>query len=214
MKLSISFRYLVPVVAFILAFGMMTSPALADHHEEEAGHMEVDVAAALDSGATVEQMQTLISVLQQLVALLSQQVEISDHIHMDMDDHASNHLVITAMEHGGVTHIHVQEPDKDETTFFLEDVPLSDEDGVIDAVMDETGFSHEEVHEAIKFESDESMEADHDHADEEDLSGIHIMPDGSVMLGDGSMLPDATVTEDGMILLPDGDLVEPVMDLR
>jgi len=49
---------------------------------------------------------------------------------------------------------------------------------------------------------------------QEDLSGIHIMPDGSVMLGNGETLNDALVTEDNMIELGDGRIVKPAMDLR
>ena len=47
-----------------------------------------------------------------------------------------------------------------------------------------------------------------------DLSGIHIMGDGSVMLGDGTTLTDASVNADGMIVLGDGTEVEPMMDMR
>lgn len=47
-----------------------------------------------------------------------------------------------------------------------------------------------------------------------DTTGIHIMADGSVMLGNGEMLEEAHVTEAGMISLPDGTMVKPTMDLR
>lgn len=51
-------------------------------------------------------------------------------------------------------------------------------------------------------------------AQELDLSGIHIMPDGSVMLGNGETLFDAYVTPEGMIVLGDGREVDPVIDMR
>lgn len=52
------------------------------------------------------------------------------------------------------------------------------------------------------------------HAEMEGIEGIHIMADGSVMLGTGETLADATVTTEGMIELGSGELVEPVMDMR
>lgn len=45
-------------------------------------------------------------------------------------------------------------------------------------------------------------------------SGIHIMPDGSIMAGDGSMLSSAVVLQDGTIQLENGQIVEPTADLR
>lgn len=49
---------------------------------------------------------------------------------------------------------------------------------------------------------------------QEDLTGIHIMPDGSVMLGNGETLGDASVNDEGMIILNDGRVIKPLMDLR
>jgi hypothetical protein len=46
------------------------------------------------------------------------------------------------------------------------------------------------------------------------LEGIHIMEDGTVMLGNGEMAEGASVTADGMIQLSNGDIVSPFMDLR
>ena len=51
-------------------------------------------------------------------------------------------------------------------------------------------------------------------AQELDLKGIHIMPDGVVMLGSGESLPDASVTESGDIRLSDGRIVTPALDMR
>lgn len=44
--------------------------------------------------------------------------------------------------------------------------------------------------------------------------GTHIMPSGAVMTGDGVVIPNATVTEDGMIMLENGELLTPAFDLR
>lgn len=44
--------------------------------------------------------------------------------------------------------------------------------------------------------------------------GIHIMADGTIMLSDGEIVEGAEVTPGGMIRLPDGAMIEPVMDLR
>jgi len=51
-------------------------------------------------------------------------------------------------------------------------------------------------------------------AQELDLKGIHIMPDGVVMLGSGEALPDASVTRSGDIQLGDGRIVTPAIDMR
>lgn len=47
-----------------------------------------------------------------------------------------------------------------------------------------------------------------------DLKGIHIMGNGDVMLGDGTVITDATIRADGMIEFPDGSTTEPLMDMR
>lgn len=51
-------------------------------------------------------------------------------------------------------------------------------------------------------------------ADMEGIEGIHIMPDGSVMLGTGETLEDARVTSNGMIRLSNGEILKPVLDMR
>lgn len=51
-------------------------------------------------------------------------------------------------------------------------------------------------------------------ADMEGIEGIHIMPDGSVMLGTGETLDDTTIADDGMIILGSGEIVKPLMDMR
>ena len=49
---------------------------------------------------------------------------------------------------------------------------------------------------------------------ERDMQGIHIMPDGAVMSGSGTVLQDAVVNPDGSITLPDGQTVIPANDYR
>lgn len=56
--------------------------------------------------------------------------------------------------------------------------------------------------------------ADSEVQNEDRYKGIHIMSDGTVMLGNGEVLEDATVTSEGMIELSDGTEIKPVMDLR
>jgi len=48
----------------------------------------------------------------------------------------------------------------------------------------------------------------------EGIEGIHIMQNGSVMLGNGVLLSDVTIAADGMITLGSGETVKPVMDMR
>lgn len=59
-----------------------------------------------------------------------------------------------------------------------------------------------------------SAEPDEEEQMAENVDGIHIMPDGAVMDGEGEVIPGASVRADGMIELEDGRIVEPVMDLR
>ena len=46
------------------------------------------------------------------------------------------------------------------------------------------------------------------------MDGIHIMANGDVMAGDGTVLPGASIRADGMIVLSSGQVIEPAMDLR
>lgn len=136
-----------------------------EHDDEEAHdeHMDED----MDSNQA--KMMALVEILQQLIALLTKQVE------MQADASAEASM---GDEHDHSTHDH-----------------------------DEHEHDDEEAH-------DEHMD-DMDETDEEDpYAGIHIMGDGSVMLGNGEVVADATVTADGMIELADGTLLEPEMDLR
>lgn len=62
----------------------------------------------------------------------------------------------------------------------------------------------EDVTENIVVDSDEDIE----------LTGLTIMSDGTVVLGDGRQVLDATVSAEGMVILGDGTVVEPEFDMR
>ena len=49
---------------------------------------------------------------------------------------------------------------------------------------------------------------------EMDVSGIHIMADGTVMDGNGAPIADAMIQADGTVLLRDGRIVTPLVDFR
>ncbi len=158
-----------------------------------------------------------------------------DEMHDEMEDedddsHDYTELYISVEEHGGVTHIHVYEPGMDEAKFFLEGIALTETDAIITAIAEETGLTEEEVEAAADFHDDEEdeMDDDHDHdemedeheddhdehGDDDEYEGIHIMSDGTIMLGNGDVVEGATITDDGMIELEDGTLLEPEFDLR
>ncbi len=88
------------------------------------------------------------------------------------------------------------------------------------AIAAETGLDLSDITAATTFEVEEEHDHDHgsdsegSHADMDGLDGIHIMADGTVMLGNGDEVDDATIDDEGMIMLGDGTVVEPVMDMR
>lgn len=161
-------------------------------------------------------MHELVEVLQQLIALLQQQVEMQGGMaHDDEHDTHDEALRISVEEHGGTTHVHVYVDGVETSSFFLEDIVLSDHDAAIAAIAEREGLTEAEVEAAAEFAAHE--ETEHHEADSHgdmDLSGIHIMGDGTVMLGNGEALDDATVNDEGMIVLGDGTVVEPEHDLR
>lgn len=123
---TLTLRVTLTGFAALIAFALAFTPVLAHNGEDHS-----------DDSTRVEKMEALVALLQQLVALLTQQAE-----------HA-----------------------------------LDDEHG-------------------------------HESSTDMDLSGIHIMADGTVMLGSGEEVHDATVNDEGMIVLSDGRVIEPVSDLR
>lgn len=48
----------------------------------------------------------------------------------------------------------------------------------------------------------------------EDYSGVHIMPDGTIMKADGTVLAGAKVLANGKIQLSDGSVITPAADMR
>jgi hypothetical protein len=201
------------IVALLLTFGVYAMPAFAHDGEDHSNESE------LTEAERVEKMKALITVLQELIALITKHPEAFNN---DATHTHSAVLEISAEEHGGTTHIHVNESGVETGSFFLEGILLTDTDAVIAAVAEKTGRTVEEVSNAILFPSHEDEEEHNDeheedeHSDDEDmdLEGIHIMMDGTVMLGNGEELADATITDEGMIMLADGTLVEPGVDLR
>ena len=136
---------------------------------------------------------------------------------------AAPSLKINAEAHGGRTHIHIYRSGKEEDSFFLDGISLSDETAVIAAVVQKTGLIKHEVEAAISFPDEAKAdhahvedESDHEHEedDHKDHSSVHIMADGTVMDQDGAIVSDAVILADGTIKLSDGSIVKPEFDLR
>lgn len=225
MTFSITARLTTFVLALLLAFGFVAlTPAYANsEHDEEEEHATMTHDS--EEAAKIEKMKELIAALTQLIKLLQQQAGVehdsegSDH--HDADANAADHdeLAVWIELHSNQTHAHVKEPGKDEDSFILENILYTEKDEVISAIAMKTGLSEHDIEEVIVFptgEVNEHGDSTHDdeHDADDDLAGIHIMGDGTVMLGNGDEVHDATVTEDGMIMLSDGTLVEPKFDLR
>jgi len=227
------------LIALVLSGVLSLAPLMANAQEAES-HDQEESHEMHEDAEKIEQMEQLIAVLQQLIALLTAQASgETDHVHDDShehvdDSHAVDELEISVEVHGDRTHIHVHEPGEDEVKFFLDDLDVTEEDAIIEAIALEVDLSEDDVRAAATFPGDEMSDEDHGHADEseesdesedhdmddsedeheDDTEGIHIMSDGTVMLGNGEEVPDATITDDGMIMLADGELVEPEFDLR
>lgn len=76
---------------------------------------------------------------------------------------------------------------------------------------DEDDHDHEDEDE---HDEDEHEDEEEEEEDDDEYAGIHIMADGTIMLGNGEEVEDATITDDDMIELADGTILEPEMDLR
>jgi len=227
MNYRITTRITTFTLTLLLVSGLATlTPAYAntEHDEEENDHATM----THDSEETekIEKMKTLVGLLTQLVELLQQQAGVEhdseEGDHYDSDASAADHdeLAVWIELHSNQTHAHVKEPNKEEDSFILEDIHYTDEDEVISAIAAKTGLSKHDIEEVIVFptgevnEHGDSAHEDEHGDDDDDLAGIHIMGDGTVMLGNGEEVHDATITADGMIMLSDGTLVEPKFDLR
>ncbi len=206
------------IMLALLLSGLTLSASVAsahngeDHSDEHAEEMTPQVKIAM--------MEEMVKLLQEVVELLEEKAALHAgvaHGHDESNTHTLATLSISVEEHGGRTHIHVNEPGKEEVTFFLDDIAIEDEDEVIAAIAEETGLSEAEVEAAATFPEhhDEHEDEVHEsHAGMEGLDGIHIMADGTIMLGNGAVVTDATINDDDMIVLGDGTLVEPEIDMR
>jgi hypothetical protein len=163
----------VVVGALFIAYSTLLIPVIAHEGHE---HEETVVTSAVGKGMDIAQMEQLISLMEQLVLLLSalhiQQgyapvttVPVVDD-HADMDAHHDEHgsetkdeavtvdstpkLVIELETHNGKTHAHVRYVDKPEDMFFV-DVSITDEDGVVAGIVAKTGLAADEVKSALKY---------------------------------------------------------------
>jgi hypothetical protein len=222
MKLQLTLTsLLLTLMLSLAAFAVIAAPAYAngDDHDHDHG-LEV----AMDNAAEIAQMKALIALLTQLLEVMQKQASMGaamsdkahDHSEHDHSSHGHEHssddeLAITVETHADETHVHIYVGGEETDSFFIE-ADISDEEAVYDAIVAETDLDRDDVVAAAEFATDEH-EDDHDD-DEMDLDGIHIMGDGTVMLGDGTVVDDATVNDEGMIVLSDGTEVEPEFDLR
>lgn len=240
MNISITTSFITLSLAFFLALGVAITPVLAETHtedehaeemhDEEVSHDDHE-AEHSDDEARIEQMKQVVALLTQLVALLTQQNEVAmahnhdDGTHEHEDEHEDEHgdevepLEVRVELHSDRTHVHVVEDGVETHSFFLDDLAVTQEDEIIAAIAEETGLSEHDIEAVVTFPSDKDEHEDEDeheddHDEDTDLDGIHIMGDGTVMLGNGEVVEDATVTEDGMIMLANGEMVEPEFDLR
>lgn len=90
------------------------------------------------------------------------------------------------------------------------DAPVSVSDQKIEALQD--AMSNSEAEEAsLKEEAKQEEVAS---APEEELQGVHIMADGTVMDGNGRALIGARILQDGTIELESGTIITAAFDLR
>lgn len=149
---------------------LFIAPAVFAHGDEEHGESSPAETTVLSN----EQMEQMITLLQQVVALLTQYkaqygmyvstpaysapVSPTPVLHEEMEEHeehaeeaaATPALIIEIEPHYGRTHAHVRYTDKPEEMFFV-DPAISDEDGVVAALAARTGLSAEVVRAALKY---------------------------------------------------------------
>ena len=223
MNFSITTRLTTFVLALLLAFGFVAlTPAYANSEHDEK-EKPATMTHDSEEAEKIEKMKILVGLLTQLVELLQKRAGIENDSeegdHHDSSASVADHdeLAVWIELHSNQTHAHVKEPNKEEDSFILEDIHYTDEDEVISAIATKTGLSEHDIEEVIVFptgEVNEDGDTTHEDDHDADLAGIHIMSDGTVMLGNGNEVHDATITADGMIMLSDGTLLEPKFDLR
>jgi hypothetical protein len=206
----------------LFAFGV----SLTSVYANEAGHDDEEETSMVtaDSNDTpqIVKMKQVISILKQLIELYKQKAalssgEVAETSHHDEEE--TDELKIWVEVHSYKTHAHVQRPNATVEAFVFEDIEYTDEDAVIEALAEKTGFSVHDIEEIITFPEGElnakgdSVEEAEEGA-EEDVTGIHIMSDGKIMWGNGTEVHGATLTTDGKVKLSDGRIITPKFDLR
>lgn len=203
------------IMLALLLSGVLWSASVASAHDDDHDHDEKE---EMTPATKIAMMEEMVKLLQEVVALL--QVKATMHAgalhgHDESNKHTLSTMTISVEEHNDVTHVHVNEAGKPANNFFLEDIALSERDAIIAAIAEKIDMTEAEVKAIATFKADVHTEvAGESHAGMDGLAGIHIMADGSVMLGNGAVVSDATITDDDMIKLGDGTLVEPTADMR
>lgn len=222
MTSNITMRLSVFALTLLLAFGV----SLTSVYANEAGHGDEEETSVVtvDSNDTpqIAKMKQMIVILTQLVDLLKKKAELSGSGVAEAGHHEegeSDELKIWVEVHSYKTHAHVQRPNASVEAFVFEDIEYTDEEAVIEALADKTGFSVHDIEEIITFptgelnEKGDSVEEAEEGA-EEDVTGIHIMSDGKIMWGNGTEVHGATITTDSKVKLSDGRIITPKFDLR
>ncbi len=165
--------------SFLVVISMMFSGATVHAHGgvDHGTALEAETHEKLEEA----QMQMIIALLQKVIMLLKAQKDVQyidsvpsavtdthtevTHADDEMEMHHAEHstspavstdttevekLVIEIEEHNNSTHVHVRYVDKPEDMFFAES-PMSDEDGVVEDIMERTGLSEDEIRTAIVY---------------------------------------------------------------
>jgi hypothetical protein len=165
-------KYLVTLsIVLGLVFGGTLSTAGAHGGVDHATEAE-----AKEHEVSLEEMEQIIELLKQVVALLILKRDIGGQTLVTipvvttpstddamMEEHhtehspepesetvPTTHLIIEVEAHNGNTHVHVRYTDKPEEMFFVT-APLSDEDGVVRQTAERTGLTQEAVREALVY---------------------------------------------------------------
>ena len=224
------------ILTVLFTFGVMAATAFAHAGEDHSASTNA-ITVTDENRVQVEQMVTILT---QLISLLQQQAQMevpeTDEHHQEADTHqednhhdmdeehsledsSSQELVVWVELHSNLTHAHVQEPGEDEVSFIIEDISYTEQDAVVAVISERTGLSAHDIEAVIVFpsgqvdERGDSMDEHDEHAEKE-VSGIHIMHNGQIMWGNGSIVAGATITTTGDIQLADGDIITPAFDLR
>ncbi len=166
------------VIAFLLAISLMVplgASVVSAHgdevHEEEKDHAEM--ALTIAPGQSAEQLQKLLDILKQVVALMVERKKLMTETHaapvyvepvahvMDSSMDTAHHdddapatttpkFVIEVETHGDKTHVHARYLDKAEDMFFV-DADLHDEAALIADIKARTGLTEAVIKAALKY---------------------------------------------------------------